>query len=147
MEKERGSQGDMYQIFNRQSLGVTEQEILKNVKVVTEKIVEQERLARKILTKRPIDLEDKVCRAYGVLSNSKKISSEECRKLLSDVKLGVDLGIITQINDLQVNKLQLYTRPGNLQKFFGEQFAGVLRDVKRSEVIGKIIDGTIGDVS
>lgn len=143
MEKVHGSQGNIYQIFNRQSLGITENDILKNVKIVTDKIIEQERLARKILTKRPIDLEDKVCRAYGIISNSRKISSEECRKLLSDVKLGTDLGIITQVNDVQVNKLQLYTRPGNLQKFFGEQFAGVLRDVKRCEIVKKIINGEL----
>lgn len=143
MVRELGSQGNMYQIFNRQSLGVTEYDILKNVKIVTDKIIEQERLARKILTRRPIDLEDNLCRAYGVISNCKKISAEECRKLLSKVKLGTDLGIINELNDVQVNKLQLYTRPGNLQKFFGEQFAGSLRDVKRSEIIKKVIGGEI----
>lgn len=143
MARVHGSQGDIYQIFNRQSLGVTEYDILKNVKIVTDKIIEQERLARKILTRRPIDLEDRLCRAYGVISNCRKISSEECRKLLSEVKLGTDLGIITELTDVQVNKLQLYTRPGNLQKFFGEQFAGSLRDVKRSEVIKKVIGGDI----
>lgn len=103
----------MYQIFNRQSLGVTEEEILKNVKIITDKIIEQERLARKILTKRKIDLEDRINRAYGILVNCNKISSEECRKLISEVKLGVDLGIIekTKLDDIKVNKLLIYTRP------------------------------------
>lgn len=46
------SQGNVYQIFNNQSLGITEQEIIKNVKAITEKIIEQERLARKYLGKK-----------------------------------------------------------------------------------------------
>lgn len=138
MEKEHGSQGNIYQIFNRQSIGITEIDILKNVKIITDKIIEQERLARKILAKRKNDLEDRVCRSFGILTNSKKMSSEECRKLLSDVKLGTDLGIITDINDVQVNKLILYTRPGNLQMHYGEELPKNLRDVRRCEVIKEI---------
>ena len=49
------SQGNVYQIFNNQSLGITEQEIIKNVKAITEKIIEQERLARKYLGKKALD--------------------------------------------------------------------------------------------
>lgn len=66
------SQGNIYQISNNQSLGLTEKEIIKNIKTITEKVIEQERLARKYLAKRQIDLEDKVYRAYGILTNAKK---------------------------------------------------------------------------
>ena len=48
----------MYQISNKKTLGVTEQDIVKNLKVVVEKIVKQERMARKFLTKDKIELED-----------------------------------------------------------------------------------------
>ncbi len=133
------SQGNVYQIFNNQSLGISELEIIKNVRAITEKVIEQERLARKYLGKKQINLENGVYRAYGLLLYSSKISSEECRKLLSDVKLGTDLGIIKELNDMQVNKLQLYTKPGNLQKYFGKILAGEERDIKRAEIIKKII--------
>lgn len=133
------SQGNIYQIFNNQSLGISEQEIIKNVRAITEKVIQQERLARKYLGKKQIDLENRVYRAYGLLSYSSKLSSEECRKLLSDVKLGTDLGIIKELNDMKVNKLGLYTKPGNLQKYFGKILAGEERDIKRAEIIKKII--------
>lgn len=133
------SQGNVYQIFNNQSLGITEQEIIKNVKAITEKIIEQERLARKYLGKKTLDLENRVYRSYGILAYSSKLSSEECRKLLSDVKLGTDLGIIKELDDLKVNKLQLYTKPGNLQKYFGKQLNTKERDIKRAEIVKKII--------
>lgn len=132
--------GNMYQVSNKQSLGISEKEIIKNLKQIVEKIIEQERLARKILSKETIELEDVVYRAYGILTNCKKISSEEARDLLSSVKLGTDMGIIKELDDLKVNKLLLYTKPANLQKFLGEKIDSYRRDIKRAEVIKQIID-------
>ena len=67
------SSGDMYQISNKQTLGITEDDIVKNLKVITEKIIEQERTARRMLAKNQILLEDMVYRSFGILSNCKKI--------------------------------------------------------------------------
>ncbi len=131
--------GNMYQVSNKQSLGISEKEIIKNLKQIVEKIIEQERLARKILSKETIELEDEVYRAYGILANCKKISSNEARDLLSSVKLGTDMGIIKELDDLKVNKLLLYTKPANLQKFLGEKIESYRRDIKRAEVIKQII--------
>ena len=67
------------------------------------------------------------------------MSSEESRKLLSDVKLGTDLGIIEELNDSKVLKMYLYTKPANLQKYIGRELSAIERDIKRAEVIKKII--------
>ena len=131
---------NMYQISNKQTLGISEAEIVKNLKLITEKIIEQERLARKILARDSVELEDKVYRAYGILTNAKKISSEEARDLLSEVKLGTDLGIIQELTDLKVKRLELYTKPANLQKYLGKQIGSYERDIKRAEVIKQIIE-------
>ena len=131
--------GDIYQISNKQTLGVSEEETIKSLKIITDKVVEQERLARKMLGKQQIELEDKVYRAFGVLANAKKISSEECNKLLSDVKLGTDLGVIKELNDLKIRKLETYTKPANLQKITGQPLDVYMRDVKRAEIIKQII--------
>ena len=133
------NQGDMYLISNNQTIGVTEKEIAANVKNITEKIIEQERTARKFLGKNQLELEDRVYRSYGILTNAMKLSSEECKKLLSDVKLGVDLGVIKEIDDSKVRKLELYTKPGNLQKYLGKELDGYEREIKRAEVVKQII--------
>lgn len=133
------SQGDLYQISNNQTLGLTENAIIKNINTITEKVIEQERMARKYLAKNSIDLEDRVYRAYGTLVYATKISSEECKKLLSYVKLGTDLGIIKELNDSKVSKLYLYNQPANLQKYVGKPLAGYEREMKRAEVIKQII--------
>lgn len=134
------SQGDIYQVSNKQSLGLSEKEIIKNIKTITEKITEQERFARKYLAKNSIDIEDRLYRAYGIIANCRKISSEEAKKLISEVKLGVDLGIIRELNDLQVNKLSLFTKPANMQIYLGKTLDAYERDVKRAEVIKNIIN-------
>ena len=133
------TKGDLYQISNKQSIGIQEKEIVNNLKVIIEKIIEQERIARKILAKNSINLEDKVYRAYGILLNCRKISSEECEKLISYVKLGTDLGIIKELNDLKVKKLELYTKPANLQRYTNELLDEFDRDIKRADVIKNII--------
>ena len=111
------SKGDIYQISNIQTLGMDEKEIILNLENITKKVVEQERLARKYLAKNGIELEDKVYRSYGILTNARKLNSDECSNLLSNVKLGTDLGIITELDDLTVKKMILYTKPANLQNF------------------------------
>lgn len=134
------STGDMYQISNKQTLGITEQEIIQNLYVIVEKVIKQEREARKILAKDDIALEDLIYRSYGILSNCRKISSEETRELLSNIKLGTDLGILKELTDLQVQKLYLYTKPANLQKYVGEQYEAIERDIKRAEVVKQILN-------
>lgn len=133
------AQGNMYQISNKQSLGISESDIIKALKSITDKVIEQEKLARKYLLKNSIELEDKVYRSFGILANCKRISSEEAEQLISDVRLGTDLGIIQELNDIKVNKLELYTKPANLQKYLGKQYNSYERDIKRAEVIKQII--------
>lgn len=133
-------QGDMYQISNKQTLGITEKEIIKNLQVIVQKVIEQERQARKLLTKDELELEDIIYRSYGILTNCRKISYEETRDLLSNIKLGTDLGILPELTDLKVQKLYLYTKPANLQKYLGRQYEAIERDIKRAEVIKQIIN-------
>lgn len=139
------SKGDIYQISNIQTLGMDEKEIILNLENITKKVVEQERLARKYLAKNGIELEDKVYRSYGILTNARKLNSDECSNLLSNVKLGTDLGIITELDDLTVKKMMLYTKPANLQKFLGKMLEANQRDIKRAEIIKQIIKSKEGD--
>jgi len=58
------SQGALYQISNKQSLGLSEEETARNLKAICDKIIEQERLARSYLGKDGVELADKVYRSY-----------------------------------------------------------------------------------
>lgn len=131
---------NIYQISNKRTLGVTEQEIIENIKVVANKLIEQERNARKFLAKDTIDLEDTIYRSFGILKNCRKISLNEVQKLISNVKMGTDLGILKELNDSKIQELILFTKPASMQKFLGEQYEPLERDIKRAEVIRQIIN-------
>lgn len=133
------NKGYIYQISNKQTLGITEKEIIENIKVITKKLIEQERLARKMLTKEEIELEDIIGRSYGILMHCRKISYDEAKELLTNIKLGTDLGLLDELTDLKVQKLYLYTKPANLQKYLGEKCSKVEQDIKRAEIIKQII--------
>lgn len=128
---------DIYEISNERTLGITEEDIIKNLKAISQKIIEQERGARKLLTENKVELEDNVLRSYGILSNCKKITRKEAEELLSNVKLGTDLGIITNLTDAKVKRLYLYVKPANLKQYFGQE-TNFEEDIKRAEMIKQI---------
>ena len=57
----------------------------------------------------------------------------------SNVKIGTDLGILPELTDSKIQKMYLYSKPANMQKYLGEQYEAFERDIKRAEVIKNII--------
>ena len=54
--------------------------------------------------------------------------------------MGTDLGILKELNDSKIQKLSLYIKPANMQKYLGEQYEVLEREIKRAEVINQIIN-------
>lgn len=128
----------IYQISNKQTIGITEKEIVNNINVIAKSLIEQERQARRILLKEGLELEDTIHRSYGILTNCKKISYSEAKELLTNIKIGVDTGILDKIDDFQVKRLFLYIKPANLQKYYGEEMDKIEQDIKRAKLIKQI---------
>ena len=133
------AEGDVYQVSNNQTLGITEKEIAKNLNLLAQKIIDQERLARKYLSKNSLKLEDEVYRSYGIFANARRLSEDEALELLSKVKLGTDLGIIKELNDKKVRELMLFTKPANMQKRLGTKLSVIDQEASRCEVIKQIL--------
>lgn len=135
-----GSQsvGNLYQISNQVTLGQSEDDIISNISGVIAQITEQERMARnKILKESGIQFEDKIFRSYGIFTNARLLTSNECMNLLSDIKLGVDLGLINNISQKVISELMIITQPASLQKMAGRTLDDEERDIKRAEVVRK----------
>ena len=92
--------------------------------------------ARKFLAQDGVDLEDKIYRSYGILYNCRKISLDEALKLLSNIKMGTDLGILDKLTDSKIQKLNLYIKPASMQQYLGNQYEPLERDIKRAVEIG-----------
>lgn len=128
--------GNFFQVSNQITLGQTEEDINTNLTAITGQIIQQERLLRENLKRQmTVQLEDRIGRAYGILTNARMITSSEALAHLSDVRLGVDLGIIQGIQPFALNELVVAIRPAHLQKRAGQEMDPVSRDINRAEVI------------
>jgi len=128
--------GNFFQISNQVSLGRSEEEIIDNIKRIINQVLEYEQNARKVLlTKDKSSLEDQVWRSYGILKNAHIISSSEAIELLSNVRLGFDLGLIKGLSRETINELFILTQPAHLQKLEKKALTPHQRDVKRAELV------------
>jgi len=128
--------GNMFQISNQITLGLSEEEIISSITNAASQIIEQERnLRNEIYKQDTYRLEDRVYRSFGIFSNARIISTEECLKLLSDVRLGVVMGIIKNVDISLLNEIMLLIQPATLQKIEGKPLSPEERDIKRAEII------------
>lgn len=133
--------GDMYQLSNQITLGRSETDIVLSIKNIGIQIIEQERLLRTELLKRNGKrLEDRIMRSYGILRFSRMLSSEEALKRLSDIRLGINLGLIDELSEMDVNEMILNIQPGSLQKYSGKLLKPDDRDITRAEYVREKIE-------
>jgi len=129
--------GDFFQLSNQVTLGISEADIIDEfTNSIVPKIVDYETLARENLLAKQADiLDDKIQRAMGLLKSARLISSHEALFLLSHVRMGVNLGRISDISIDTVNELFMLTQPAHLQINSGEQLDAEHRDIARARII------------
>jgi protein arginine kinase len=134
--------GDLYQISNQFALGKSEKEILSIIESVIPRITSYERMARKTLVLESKDqLEDRIWRSYGMLKAARMITSEEILQLLSQVRMGVNIGLIDDIEMQTLNELFVLTLPAHLQKLQGCELDSAQRNVIRASYVRKRLEG------
>jgi protein arginine kinase len=140
-----GSQalGDFFQISNQITLGCSEQELLDNMMEVVPQIIGYERRVRDLLCRDNRQaLDDKIARARAILTGAKSISSDETMHLLSNLRMGINLGIIEDISIGDVNALFVHTQPSHLQKLHG----GPLKTAERNAARASYLRNRLGSV-
>ena len=80
-------------------------------------------------------LEDLVFRSYGILTNAYIISADEAMAHLSNVRLGLDMGLLRDVQNRKLNELLVVIRPAFLRKLAGKEIDAFNRDFKRAELI------------
>lgn len=134
--------GNMFQISNQISLGEKEQDIIANIEQIVLEIVNHEKNARsQLMEKREAVLRDHVGRAYGILTNAHLLSSKEALDLLSGLNLGIELGILTEVERKVVHELLLRTQPAHLQKAEGKKLKPKDRDRARADLVRNRLRG------
>jgi protein arginine kinase len=132
--------GNIFQISNQITLGRSEEETIDNLTGITEQIIDKEKEARNMLLQNnKVLLEDRVWRAWGVMTNARSISGQESMKLLSEIRLGVDMGVLNSIPISILNEIMVDTNNASLQKRVTAELNTQDRDIIRAEEIRKLL--------
>lgn len=107
MGDEENSLGDIYQISNEISLGLTEEKYIEQLRMITIALTEYERKARdQYLKSKRAECEDIFYRSYGLLKHCRFLSLKEAIQNLTDFRIGILLGwsdrTLEEINSLLV---------------------------------------------
>ncbi len=130
------SAGNLFQVSNQVTLGETEEEIIGNLDSVVHQLIDHERSARRVLVQENRDgLEDRVSRSFGILAYARRMDSKETLQRLSDVRLGIDLGMITGVSAGILKELIVMTQPAFLQKYYNQELPPAERDLRRATLI------------
>ena len=126
--------GNFFQISNTITLGLSEADTVKNLEAHVRKVLEFEKKARKVLIGKARSLlEDKIWRAYGILKTARLLTTKEAMGLISAVRLGVGLGIITDVHLPDLNEMLIMIQPMHLQRLYSRAMAPEERDRARAD--------------
>lgn len=103
--------GNVYQVSNQLTLGKTEEDIIDDLTQIVEQIITEEENMRKRLKEYDSSQTiDRVRRSLGVLKYAHMITAEEASIRLSDLKMGIDMGIIEDI-PFRFNEMMVAIQP------------------------------------
>jgi protein arginine kinase len=128
--------GNLFQVSNQATLGLTEENIIESVEKVTMQIIGLERKERDRLMKDArAQMEDKIWRALGIMKSTRLITSEEVINLSSAARLGVSMGILKDLDIATLNEITLLSQPAHIQCLYDEEMSPFKRDFQRAVMV------------
>lgn len=122
--------GDIYQLSNQITLGISEESALNNLQSITLQLVAQERAAAEKLIENPVE-EDRIFRAWGILKNARVLSGDEFMELSSLVRMGISNKAI-DYDIAKLNELTIRVQPATINAAEGKELTSQQRDILRA---------------
>ena len=149
-----GAEGDLFQVSNERTLGVSEEEILSFVEQAIASVVEMELLERaRMKAEGGVALKDRVSRAHGILTHCCVLDEQEFVRRIADLKLGLALGYFqddepedsardwTEERMWELDELAVAMRPSGINRLYGAVLSKDAQDIYRAEYVGKAVQG------
>jgi protein arginine kinase len=133
--------GNFFQLSNQTTLGKSEDELVDHLAKIVRQVIEYEEQARTVLQRdAPAVIADKVWRAYGLLRYARSLSFEETMNLLSGVRLGVGLNLVTELSVYTLNKLMIFTQPAHLAQMEGRSLTDPDLAIIRAAYVRRLLE-------
>ena len=128
--------GEIFQISNQQTLGMSENEIIRRLEHILRTIISQEQTAREFLIKeKKTWLLDHIGRALGILKCCYAIDANEAQTYLSLLRLAVDLDILPETWRTGIDRLMIEMQSGHIQLFEHKELTVQERDIRRGAIM------------
>lgn len=133
-----GAEGCLYQISNSVTMGVTEEEILENVRRAAESIVLTERELRRRMKEADEDkLRDRLLRSYGSAMYAFLTDSGELYRFYANIRLAAILGYVP-CNTCIIDKMLFENLPYHIISRKGE-LSALERDKERARAVSEML--------
>jgi protein arginine kinase len=139
--------GNFFQISNQTTLGKSEEDLVEHLTEIAGKVMNWEGQARNVLMRdAPTLIEDKIWRAYGMLRYARSLSFDEVMNLLSGVRLGASMNLLSGLRVYTLNKIMIYAQNAHLEQAAGRPLSEAEADVHRAAYVRRVLV-TEGSVS
>lgn len=125
--------GCVYQVSNQITLGISEKDTIERLEDIVRQIARNEAAIREKMLEN-ISIEDRVFRSYGIAREARIMSSQEFMKLMSDIRLGIEGGLLN-LDTKVLDELCIKVQPYTLMLYGGEGMEIRQRDIKRAEIV------------
>ena len=123
----------VYQVSNQITLGISEKDTIERLEDIVRQIARNEAALREKMLEN-ISIEDRVFRSYGIAREARIMSSQEFMKLMSDIRLGIEGGLLN-LDTKVLDELCIKVQPYTLMLYGGEGMEIRQRDIKRAEIV------------
>jgi protein arginine kinase len=128
--------GNLFQVSNQTTLGKSEEDLIDHLQKIVAQVVDYERQARSVLLRdAPSVIEDKVWRAYGLLCHARSLGFDEMMNLLSGVRLGLSLKLLSGPSVYVLNRTMVFAQNAHLEDAGDGSLSTTELDIQRANYV------------
>ena len=133
--------GNFFQISNQTTLGRSEEDLIEHLQKIVSKVIHVEIEKREVLMRdAPAVMEDKIWRAYGLLKHARALAFDEMMNLLSGVRLGVSMNMLSGLRVYTLNKIMIYAQTAHLEQAAGRSLTEAESDLHRAAYVRRVLE-------
>lgn len=133
--------GNFFQISNQTTLGKSEEDLIEHLEKIVAQVIRYEMDARQVLMRDATAvIEDKIWRAYGLLRHARSLSFDEVMNLLSGVRLGVSLNLLSGLRVYTLNKIMIHAQNAHLEQAAARRLTETEADIHRAAYVRRMLE-------
>lgn len=128
----------IYELANRVSLGISEQNAVENLCAISDQLIERERRARRELLQ-TAKAQDALAYAFASLAGARTLGFAEFLRLYTNVRMGICAGIVGGVRVEQLDALLFAVQPATLLLHAGKPLSPAQQRERRAQFVSGVL--------